>query len=71
MNKLMELVKSRKAIGAVISLVGAFWGWMEGEVSTEVLIGLVTAVVGFWQQAQAKVDAAKIAAEAAGTLPTT
>lgn len=63
MNKLTELLKSRKALGAMLSLVGAFWGWLEGEVTTEVLIGLVTVVIGFWQQAQAKVDAAKVLAK--------
>ncbi len=63
MNKLMELVKSRKAMGSVLSLAGGVWGWLEGEISTEVLVGLVTVVIGFWQNAQAKVDAAKIAAE--------
>lgn len=63
MNKLMELVKSRKAMGAMGSLALAIWGYVSGEVSTEVLIVAVTAVVGFWQQAQAKVDAAKIVTE--------
>ncbi len=63
MDKLMELVKSRKAMGAVVSLALATWGWIQGEVTTEVLIGLVTVVIGFWQQAQAKVDAAKIVME--------
>lgn len=60
MDKLKELFTSRKALGAMLSLGGAFWGWMSGEVTTEVLLGLVTVVVGFWQNAQAKVDAAKV-----------
>lgn len=62
MDKLKELLTSRKALSAIGALLVGVWGYMEGDVSTEVLMGYVTIVVGFWQQAQSKVDAAKIAA---------
>jgi hypothetical protein len=60
MIKFTELLKSRKFWAAVFAAALAIWGWAQGEVSAEVAIGAVIAVVAFWQQAQSRVDAANV-----------
>ena len=58
MGKFTELLKSRKFWSAVVAAALAAWGWLEGQVTTEVMIGAIIVVIGFWQNAQSRVDAA-------------
>jgi uncharacterized protein YqgC (DUF456 family) len=59
MEKLKELIKSRKFWAAVFAAALAIWGFFAGEVTAEMAIGAVIVVVGFWQTAQSRVDAAR------------
>ena len=59
MGKFKELIGSRKFWSAVFAAILAVWGWFSGEVTPEVAIGALVAIVAMWQQAQARVDAAK------------
>ena len=59
MGKLTELLKSRKFWAAVFAAAMAVWGFFEGKVTAEVALAAVVVVIGFWQQAQSRVDAAK------------
>ena len=61
MNKIMELVKSRKAWQAIIAFVLGIWGFYEGQINAGELLALYAVVGGLWANAQAKVDAAKVA----------
>lgn len=59
MSKTKELLTSRKFWAAVSAAVLGIWGMAKGEVTTEVGIPAVMAVVTLWIHAQAKVDATK------------
>lgn len=59
MSKFVELIKSRKFWGAVFAAALAVWGFFTGEVTAEVALGAVVIVIGFWQQAQSRVDATR------------
>ena len=59
MSKFLELLKSRKFWAAVFAAAMAVWGFFAGEVSAEIALGAVIVVIGFWQQAQSRVDATR------------
>lgn len=59
MGKMTELLKSRKFWAAVFAAGIAVWGFIQGEVSAEIALAAVVVVIGFWQQAQSRVDANK------------
>jgi len=59
MEKFKELITSRKFWAALFAAALAVWGYFSGEVTAEVAIGAVIVVVGFWQQSQSRVDAAR------------
>ena len=59
MTKFLELASSRKFWAALVAAALAVWGFFAGEVTAEVALGAVVIVVGFWQQAQSRVDAAR------------
>lgn len=60
MSKLLELAGSRKFWIAVFTAIVSVWGYFEGEITAEVALGAIVVVVGFWQQAQSRVDAARV-----------
>ena len=63
MSKITELIKSRKFWGAVTAAVLAVWGFFEGKVTAEFMIAAIIVVIGFWQNAQSRVDASKPAGQ--------
>ena len=60
MDKLKELLASRKFWALLVGLVFDIIAWAKGAVSSEVAMAGVVALIGLWQQAQAKVDANKV-----------
>jgi len=56
MNKLTELMKSRKFWGLAVGLVFDVAGFMTGTIDANVAMAGGVALIGLWQQAQAKVD---------------
>jgi len=59
MSKITELLTSRKFWAALAAAALAVWGFFTGEVTSEVALGAIIVVVGFWQQSQSRVDAAQ------------
>ena len=58
-QKLGERFTSTKFLAALSGVVFATFQHFKGEISTEVWVGSITALVAVWNMAQARVDAAK------------
>lgn len=59
MSKTKELLTSRKFWAALSAAILGVWGMVTGEVSSEVAVPSIMAVIALWMQAQSRVDSTK------------